>query len=122
MIRKILVLLVILFFSNIAHAGVYEDALAKNNYVFLYFYSPDCRTCNIFNPIFDNMKAKNKDYEFVKVNVQTFYGMRLLSKFKGQYIPYIILTNSKQKKSVNVNHTCVMDEVCLTRAMKSFNR
>ena len=47
--------------------------------------------------------------------------MRLMLKFKGRYVPYIILTSSKTKKSVSLNHTCVMDEVCLMRAIKSFN-
>ena len=119
--KKIFAAIITLLFFNTAFAGVYEDALAKKEKVFLYFYTPECSTCRAFNEIFDSVKTKNSEYEFVRVNVNTSYGMRLMLKFKGRYVPYIILTSSKTKKSVSLNHTCVMDEVCLMRAIKSFN-
>ena len=113
---------ILLLTVNCSYAGIYEDALAKNSKVFLYFYVNNCRTCKLFDSIYDNLKQQNKDYAFVKIDANTSYGMRLLSQFKGKYVPFIILTDSETKKSVNVNHTCVMDEVCLMRAMKSFKK
>ena len=66
------------------------------------------------------IQKSNKDYGYVKVNAETSYGMRLMIKYRGRFVPYIVLTNSKTKKSVNVNHSCVMNELCLIRAMKNF--
>ena len=106
---------------NTVYAGSYEDALQKNDKVFLYFYTPGCRTCKVFDGIYNNIQQNNKEYAFVKLNAETSYGTKLMIKFKGSYVPYIILTDSKTNKSVNVNHSCVMDDVCLMRAMKSFN-
>ena len=118
---RILFVLFALLSINIAQAGSYEDALKKNDKVFLYFYLPDCRTCNAFNPIYESLKSKNKEYGFVKINVETPYGYYTFSKFRGRYVPLIILTDSKTKKSVQVSHTCIIDNMCLMRAMKSFN-
>ena len=103
------------------YAGTYEDALSKSDKVFLYFYTPNCSSCRYFDKTYNELKATNKDYEFVKVNANTLYGAHLINKYKGKYVPYIILTNSKTNKSVNVNHLCLMEQVCLTRALKSFN-
>ena len=119
MFKKILIIFA-LFAVNIVYAGSYEDALQKKGKVFLYFYSPQCRTCKNFDTIFNSLKKQIPDYEFVRVNAETPYGMHLFLSFKGRYVPLIILTDAKTKKSVNINHTCVMDEVCLARAMKSF--
>ena len=103
-----------------AIAGVYEDALKTNDKVFLYLYTPNCRVCRIFNSTYDKLAKENKEFGFVKVNADTSYGRHLIIRFKGRYVPYIIMTNSKTKRSVNISHSCVMDDVCLLRAMKSF--
>ena len=38
--KKIFAAIITLLFFNTAFAGVYEDALAKKEKVFLYFYTP----------------------------------------------------------------------------------
>jgi len=119
MMKKFLLLITLLMMLP-ANAGVYEDALAKNNNVFLYLYTPECSTCKAFEEIYSDIQKSNKDFGYVKVNAETSYGMRLMIKYRGRFVPYIVLTNSKTKKSVNVNHSCVMNEVCLLRAMKNF--
>ena len=120
LIRNLIIIFTLFVTANFACAGSYEDALKKNDNVFLYFYINDCRTCKTFDQIYNSIKKQNTDYAYVKVNANTLYGAQLISKFRGRYVPFIILTNSKSGKSVNVNHTCVMDEVCLIRALKSF--
>ena len=121
MFKKVFVLLFLLIFTAKTMAGIYEDALSKHSKVFLYFYSPGCRTCEIFDKTYATLKSEyGKDYGFVKINVETPYGAYLIRKFKGRYVPFIILTDSKTKKSVNINHTCIMDSVCCIRAMRSF--
>lgn len=101
-------------------SGTYENALAKNKNVFLYLYTPECSVCKNFESIYTNLSKSNKDFAFVKVNANTAYGYNLLKKYRGHYVPYIILTNSKTNKSVNITHSCVMDEMCMSRALKSF--
>lgn len=120
--RKIsLIIFVFLIVTGSVIAGVYEDALRKNEKVFLYLYTPECNSCREFDSVFYKLKKQNKDYEYVKVNANTSYGRNLAIKYRTQYVPFILLTNSKSNKSVTVRHTCFMDEVCLIRAMKSFN-
>ena len=120
MLKNILIVF-LLFTANIVYAGSYEDALKNNDKVLLYFYTPYCSTCKAFDTTFDSLKSKKMGYGYVKINVDTPYGTHLFLKFKGRYVPFIILSDSKTKKSVTVNHTCVMSDVCLMRAMKSFN-
>ena len=109
-----------MLFALPVFAGEYENALKKSDSVFLYLYSSDCRTCKAFDKIYYDMAKQNNDFEFVRINADTPYGARLIRKFKGKFVPYIILTNSKTNRSVNVIHSCVMDEMCLIRALKSF--
>ena len=118
MMKKLLILLCMLIIP--AYAGTYEDALKSSDMVFLYLYTPDCRVCKEFDKTYNQLPKQNKDFKFVKVNVETSYGRRLILKYKGRFVPYIILTNSRTNKSVNVNHSCVMDEMCLLRALNSF--
>ena len=120
MIRKIFLVLVLFLAVNAVYAGSYEDAVAKNNNVFLYLYSKDCKTCKEFEPILNKIQNQNKDYAFVRADVYTPYERQLMINFKGRYVPYIVLTDVKKNKSVNISHSCAMDEICLMRAMKSF--
>ena len=56
MLNKFLIVLTLLLLVNLAYAGSYEDALAKNNNVFLYLYTKDCSTCRQFDKIFRCVK------------------------------------------------------------------
>lgn len=121
MIKRFLLVLIITIYTNICWAGSFEDALKSKNKVFLYFYIPECKTCIAFDKIYDSIKSKNNDFAYVRVNANTSYGRQLIYKYRGQHVPYIILVNSKTSKSVNINHSCIFDEICLMRAMKSFD-
>ena len=103
-----------------AYAGIYEDSLSKNDKVFLYFYTPECGTCRAFDSIYDELIPQHKDYKFVKVNARTAYGAHLMQKFRGKYVPYIILSNSKTKKNVEVVPYCAMNSLCIERALTNF--
>ena len=56
----------------------------------------------------------------VKADADTLYGLNLLKKFKGRYIPYVVMTDSKTKKSSVISPYCTVDKLCLERALKAF--
>lgn len=120
MLKKIFLILLLLI--SPVFAGEVEDAAQKNDRLFIYFYAPSCSTCNKFNEIYNEIKKESTDFGFVKLNAETPYGSYMMVKYHGLYVPYIILTDFKKNKTVNVNHSCAMDSVCLLRAMKSFKK
>jgi len=103
-----------------AFAGVYEDALSKNDKVLLYFYIPECSSCKLFDSVYDEVMPHYKDIKPIKVNARTSYGAHLMQKFRGKYVPYIILTKSKTNKSVQISPYCAVDTTCMERALKNF--
>ena len=120
MLKKFSAIFLLLSVANSVFAGSYEEALKKSNNVFLYLYTKDCKTCKVFDSTFNSIQKQNKDYAFVKIDAESTYGSNLMHKFRGRYVPYVVLSDKKNNKSVNVSHSCVMDEICLIRAMKSF--
>lgn len=117
---KNIILLLFLFLILPAQAGVYEDALSSNNNVLLYIYTPTCRACMTFTPIYKNVIKRNQNLKGVMVNAETSYGYKLLQKYKGRYVPYLVLANSKKKKAVVIDAYCVADSLCFERAQKTF--
>jgi thiol-disulfide isomerase/thioredoxin len=99
-------------------AGVYEDALKGKENVLLYLYTPYCRTCKLMEPYFDQTVKSHDNLKGVKVNAQTVYGSRLMYKFNGRHVPYIVMSSPKGKKSVMVEPGCLVDEVCVERVLK----
>ena len=65
MIKRLL-LIFALCVSLPAFAGVFEDALKTGNNVFLYLYTPECKYCNEFNPVYQRL-AKNYGDKIRKV-------------------------------------------------------
>ena len=116
--KFITIMLLILAFP--AYAGIYENALKDNKIIFLYIYTPDCSACKKFTPIYNDLSKQHNEMNFIKVNADTLYGVNLLRKFKGSYIPYVVLTDSKTKKTSVVAPYCTYDRMCLERAIKNF--
>ena len=119
MLKKLYILSILLLFSNV-YAGVFEDAMSKQNNVLLYLYSNDCSMCNQFLPIYDSLSQSHKDITFVKVDAETSYGINLMRKFKGLYVPFVVISSPKSKKHAVINPYCVIDTICIERAIKSF--
>lgn len=74
----------------------------------------------MFNPVYDSLRKIYKDYEFVKVDASQRYGYGLMMKFKGNYVPYIIITNKKKNKNASVGLSCVLNEMCIDRTLNNF--
>ena len=102
-------------------AGELENAWTKNKNVFLYLYSENCGYCKMFSPRYNKLSATyNKNYEFVKVDTDTDYGLNLLRKYNGRYIPYVLLLN--KNKVVQIQPDCLMDLACVEYEIKAFNK
>ena len=117
--KKFLIIL-LMALSIPAFAGEFDKAYSTGKKVLVYFYSPTCVTCNRFNPQFNDLKKNYKDIEFVRVNVETLEGAKMIRKYHGLYIPYLILTSSKTKKTVSVSLSCAMSDMCFERVIKDF--
>ena len=118
MLKKCLLILVLTLFLP-AFAGEVENAINKGYNVFLYLYTPNCGYCKKFSPRYDKLsKMYDGQYNFFKIDASTDYGRDLIIKYRGMYVPYVLLLNNK--KGVQVHPDCLMDNVCIERNMKYF--
>ena len=118
MLKKCLLILISMAFLP-ALAGEVENVINKGNNVFLYLYTPDCSYCKKFSPRYEKLaKMYDGQYNFFKVDASTAYGRDLMIKYRGMYVPYVLLLN--RKKGVQVNPDCLLDSVCIEKNMKFF--
>lgn len=122
MFKKCLMLLALALVMP-AHAGEVENALAKGDNVFLYLYSPRCKYCTMFSPMYNRLtKTHNGQYSFFKIDSGSKYGNSLMYEYGGTYVPYVVLMNEKKKKALHIPPQCLMDSVCLQTEMNAFRK
>ena len=120
MFKKCLLILLVLGMLQVL-AGELENALAKDKNVFLYLYTPDCGYCTRFTPSYNKLsKMYDGQYSFVKVDASTPYGLQLMRKYGGRYVPYVLLLNPKKHNGVQLAPSCLADRDCVERSMKDF--
>ncbi len=120
MFKKLLSLLFIA--AAPVYAGSFESALSEKKDVLLYLYTQDCIMCKRFNPRFEQLKKTYPDIKFLSVDAQTSYGMKLMSKFRGRYVPFLVITGHKSGKSAVINPSCSIDDLCMARAIKGITK
>lgn len=102
-------------------AGAYEDAFKKNDKVFLYFYTQRCGYCVKFNPIYKRLQNEySGKYEFLKLDAMSQYGYKWFRKYKCQYVPYVLLLDSKKRRAYTIDPTCLMQSACVREKMDEF--
>ena len=101
-------------------AGEYENAMAGKNNVLLYLYTDECRMCQAYTPFFNKLSQKHTDVKFVKINANSYDGVRLVRKFGVRYIPFVVLSSPKTKNTSVINPYCSIDELCMERVLKKF--
>lgn len=102
-------------------AGEVENSLNQGHNVFLYLYSSNCGYCKLFAPKYDKLsKMYDGQYNFYKFNAGTQYGHDLLLRYKGHYVPYVLLINNK--KTIQILPNCLSDMVCVEKEMKLFRK
>lgn len=120
MFKKCLLILISMAVLPI-FAGEVENSLNQGHNVFLYLYSSQCGYCKLFAPKFNKLaKMYDGQYNFYKYNVETQYGHDLFVKYRGHYVPYVLLINNK--KAVNIHPNCLSDMVCIEKEMKLFRK
>ena len=120
---KRLVLILFLFTLSSVNAGEFEDALAKNQNVFLYLYTPECGYCTKFTPKYEKLsKVYDSSYGFVKVNANTQYGYNLMRKYGARYVPFVVLVKSKNGYAAQVQTACLTDTPCMDKVLGNFKK
>ena len=111
---------IFLLMSMPVMANDFEKAYASGNKVLVYFYSPNCISCDKFNPVYFEIQKTRKDLQCVRINVDNREGEKMFRRYHGFYIPYLVLTSSKSKKTVSIPLNCAYDDMCLERVVKGF--
>lgn len=120
MFKKILCILSCLIVLP-AFAGVFENAIANNEKVFLYMYTPTCGYCVKFNPIYNKLASKySNKCKFLKLDLNTAYGMQLAQKFNVTSIPYVVTIDNNKKSTSRINPKCLMDYACTDSVVNKF--
>ena len=117
---KYLASLLVLMLSLQVYAGEYEAAMSGDKDVLVYFYTPYCKSCVAFMPYYEKIKKNYSDLNCIDLDVDTAYGNSVMRKFKGAYVPYIVLASPKTKRTVSVHPSCAIDGICFERALKGF--
>ena len=120
MFRKLLAGLFLLSVLPVS-AGQLERAMQKKDNVFLYLYKENCGLCRIFNPVYDKLVKRHSDkFCFLKVNTDTQYGRQLVVVYNVQFVPFVALIRSKDKRTVAVNPRCVIEDKCAEKSIDLF--
>lgn len=115
--RKALIIL-FLFIALPVFAGLYETAIANNQKVFLYIYTPSCSYCVKFNPIYNKISEKyGNRCKFLKINATTDYGRELARKFRVTSVPYVVMIDSRKKIMNIIEPSCLIDYACTDSAV-----
>ena len=56
----------------------------------------------------------------MKVSAETLYGNSLMRSFKANYIPYVVLVDSKKQIMTTVQPECLLDYVCVEKELRHF--
>jgi thioredoxin-like negative regulator of GroEL len=122
MLKKIFVF-ILLFITAPAFSGELENALSSKDYVYLYIYTPWCKYCTQYTPIYNKLsKMYDKNYAFVKLDATKPYGSKVSRSFNNRYVPAVYLINSKTKKSESVDIDCMFEIACTEKAIQKFRK
>ena len=120
MLKKYLIALVAMLILPV-FAGDVENAVCRGHNVLLYLYSQDCGYCKLFSKKYDKLsKMYDGQYNFFKLDAGTPYGHDLLVRYKGTYVPYVILI--RNNKTHRVEPKCLLEMACVEKELKDFRK
>ena len=120
--RIILLIALILIMSiQTVFAGVYNDIVNSKSKTLLYLYTPECSYCVTFNKIYQKLTQKfGNNCKFVKVNAHSSEGMKLMQKYRGVFVPYILLIDNNKEYVAMLSPNCLFDYACTSSAVENF--
>ena len=119
--KKIFWVFFLLIFGIGAFAGEYETALASGKPVVLYIYTAYCGYCRKFDPIYDKLSGiHGKSYKFVSLDAGTPYGRYVMWKLGAGYVPFVLVTDLKNKKAKVINPSCSIEFACADKELRNF--
>lgn len=87
----------------------------------LYLYSPNCTYCVKFEPIFHKVsKAFAGKCNFKKVDVRTAEGQKLMQKYNGVFVPYVLILDDKTDYEAFISPNCIISYACTSSAVENF--
>ena len=102
-------------------AGEYENAIASNQKVILYFSTPHCGYCKKFEPIYQKLVNKyGQNCKFINYNAETPYGYMLARQYSVKYVPYVIMIDTKHQQKHVIDETCLLNYSCVDNALMGF--
>ena len=120
MLKKLLITLFLLMALPV-FAGEFEDARRSYSKIFLYLYTPECKYCKEFSPIYDRLLQRyGRNCKFVKIDANTEYGNSVMRSVMGSYVPYVILLNTEKQTLQRVTPTCLLNYSCVKDAVNKF--
>lgn len=114
-------LICILFLCTILPvcAGLYDEAIKKNDKVFLYLYSAKCGYCMRFNPIYQRIsKMYDTRFQFVKLDVTTPEGTKLARQFAIRYVPFVVIID--KGNAMEIPSKCLLEFSCMDSTVSKF--
>ena len=119
--KKLILVLALIFTNLSAIAGQYEDALRTGMPVCLYMYTQTCKYCKQTKPIFEKLVQKyNKHCRFVSIDADSPYGSLLMQDMRIGYVPYIALADAKRNYYMPIMPTCALEYACIEKELKDF--
>lgn len=123
MFKKCLVFLLLMLTTSAVFAGVYEAALEKNEKVFLYLHSNNCKYCLNFEPVYSKVSnIYGQKCKFLKVDTETDEGRRLMRLFGARYVPFVVIADSKKQEIYQIEPNCLINFKCTNYYVDRFIR
>ena len=120
MLKKYLIALVAMLILPV-FAGDVENAIYSGHNVLLYLYSTDCSYCKMFSKNYDKLsKMYNGQYNFFKKDVATPYGHDLFVRYRGTYVPYVLLI--RNNNAIRISPNCLLEMACVEKELKDFRK
>lgn len=125
--KKIIIFLILIFAAAFVlipvFAGQFDNTHKNYDKALLYIYTPECRVCNNFNPIYKKINAKYENKcKFTKINGNTNEGHSILTQFGASYVPFVVLLNNKKMEFAEIPAGCLISYSCVDRVLNNFTK
>ena len=123
MIKKSLIFLLTMLVMLPAYSNEFDTAMEKGYNIFMYIYSPRCKYCTKFMPIYRSLEKKHDgEFVFIKTDSTSDFGKEMMYEFKAGFVPYVVMINSNKHIAAPVSPDCILDKACIEKSMTHFRK